>query len=1243
MAEHSLISSEQWLQLHGLKSKKLTLKQILAQIGFPQCEDYVTSLRRLVASRYADGLFPQFYTAEDGRLYNLTAKSELIYSFVDCLTQAVESYKQRMDWLTSGSRQIFGVILEQSITIVLDLSDVLMEELNLCQDALVMVLQEQVALITKFNIIWVSEEPVKWQECAIVVTEHSIAAAICWVKKMTFELMAVGEASCLDALLEAGKDETIEAIYYFVVGDVPEESQELLLQRVLEIPYPVCTVSFNAKGEETVAFLKKLSTETDSRFHAFAERTECLEFSAFSMEDVDSSMTWNSRKLKGRLPPGAGVREDVFLIWREMEEACSTLTQVRRLVDKSPQSDASPAYYRSTSLESNREDTWDSQKWLQKYGLKAQKLTFYDVIADCSFRHADGVVDIKGKPEDESVQTSADTNRKTVHAKYCSRFIHVPWKDGTLVHVSITKEKCKWYSERVHIALARIQRRIKWLQDGSQVLFGKVSGDCIYVLIDTSHSMKSKLDLVKEKIIRLIQEQLRYKSKFNFVTFDGQAIAWRENLAEINEDNLEQAESWIRDIKVGSSTNTLKALKIAFADQETQAIYLLTDGRPDQPPEMVMDHVRLFKNIPIYAISFNYNDKAANEFLKELASLTGGEFRAYDFGCKNPVIQDVEDVQDEDMSLLVQEMQQGYSDLEKIQELYSETLVMDWWYNRGKEGDSKHQKEISSVVSSPEKCANSPLDADSKAVSPLKVLKGPRKVLDGKTQKKKVLHAESTKTSLLRSYVSFLKSRSDMKDGSNSSSCVTTALSDRERSILLMNKCLQDKLPERLTENRSQVNDHTSADMSSEKWLQTHGLVAKKLTIMDALTGTVVPRSATYVPILNKHVVSKVFNEVSPLAHACSDTNKMVLINPHGVKLNIYKQNVEQAIKSYEKRLNKIVWQALSQEEKEKLDAIKPIQYLEHKAVLNKALERLNWPISLKELSLLENEILVGKMYIQQAMELQEAARKNCVSKALEEEQKLQGCPTKKVRSRKVDPLRGQKVIARCEKNGFYFPGVVKKCVSPTHALVDFRYGETTIVPISFITPIGGAMPCPQLQVGDYVFAKIVTDKGFDFYVPAIVIALPNQSVPSEKFYTVLKCNNRREFCPRSALIKISQNKYALSCSQIKASPVEKDRAVGEAETSKSFPLWSVTEDDLGNLKQPRQETLRKKKKKPTKRSFLREMMSSDSDGSSHGTRLSTRGLGHCRPCLRCYKATRSSPALTDASHPQRKGLKTHG
>lgn len=56
---------------------------------------------------------------------------------------------------------------------------------------------------------------------------------------------------------------------------------------------------------------------------------------------------------------------------------------------------------------------------------------------------------------------------KTVHAKYCSKFVHAPWKDGSLVHVNITKEKFKWYSEKIHTALARIQRRSVSSQRGT--------------------------------------------------------------------------------------------------------------------------------------------------------------------------------------------------------------------------------------------------------------------------------------------------------------------------------------------------------------------------------------------------------------------------------------------------------------------------------------------------------------------------------------------------------------------------------------------------------------------------------------------------------------------------------------------------------------------------------------------------------------------------------------------------------
>ena len=38
-------------------------------------------------------------------------------------------------------------------------------------------------------------------------------------------------------------------------------------------------------------------------------------------------------------------------------------------------------------------------------------------------------------------------------------------------------------------------------------------------------------------------------------------------------------------------------------------------------------------------------------------------------------------------ALLIKEMEQGRNDLEKVQGLYSESLVMDWWYNAEKDGD----------------------------------------------------------------------------------------------------------------------------------------------------------------------------------------------------------------------------------------------------------------------------------------------------------------------------------------------------------------------------------------------------------------------------------------------------------------------------------------------------------------------------------------------------------------------------
>uniref|UniRef100_A0A8C3NWY8 Uncharacterized protein n=1 Tax=Cyanoderma ruficeps TaxID=181631 RepID=A0A8C3NWY8_9PASS len=113
-----------------------------------------------------------------------------------------------------------------------------------------------------------------------------------------------------------------------------------------------------------------------------------------------------------------------------------------------------------------------------------------------------------------------------------------------------------------------------------------------------------------------------------------------------------------------------------------------------------------------------------------------------------------------------------------------------------------------------------------------------------------------------------------------------------------------------------------------------------------------------------------------PLAHASSDKKGIALTNPGTVNLDAYKEKLEQAIKSYERRLNLVIWRALSQEERDNFKEDGPVQYIQHKEALLKALENLGWPIPYEDVKLLEDEILTALTYIQQASDFQEAVKK---------------------------------------------------------------------------------------------------------------------------------------------------------------------------------------------------------------------------------------------------------------------------
>lgn len=68
---------------------------------------------------------------------------------------------------------------------------------------------------------------------------------------------------------------------------------------------------------------------------AYEDEDDVMNRSNFHLGKSSSSAIPNkllSQKTRGGLPHGAGVREDVFLIWNEMEKARNILTDLQSLI-----------------------------------------------------------------------------------------------------------------------------------------------------------------------------------------------------------------------------------------------------------------------------------------------------------------------------------------------------------------------------------------------------------------------------------------------------------------------------------------------------------------------------------------------------------------------------------------------------------------------------------------------------------------------------------------------------------------------------------------------------------------------------------------------------------------------------------------------------------------------------------------------------------------------------------------------
>lgn len=166
---------------------------------------------------------------------------------------------------------------------------------------------------------------------------------------------------------------------------------------------------------------------------------------------------------------------------------------------------------------------------------------------------------------------------------------------------------------------------------GRPTIFGNVYEKNVVFLLDTSGSMYHSLDVVKEHLLEVLFARAisGRDTMFNIIEFNEEVNKWADRLVTCTPRTVSIASDWIHELKCGTSTNTMEALIDAFEDDGVDAIYLVTDGLPDQRPPVILENARrLYKGRPIHAIYLTgtHSDPAAKEFLEELAKITKGSF-----------------------------------------------------------------------------------------------------------------------------------------------------------------------------------------------------------------------------------------------------------------------------------------------------------------------------------------------------------------------------------------------------------------------------------------------------------------------------------------------------------------------------------------------------------------------------------------------------------------------------------------